>query len=108
MKNSRQYQRESSDGKVTLVMEGKTKKFRILDFSKGGISFISGEVVPDGEHIELIHNKGKLELVVLDGNFDWLSERTSTAGYRIRCQFCPDLRDPDWKRIKDCLYPTSE
>jgi len=102
-KDNRRYKRETVPSDIILLMDGMAKKFKIIDISPGGISFISPSVIANGEDVQLIYEDGKRDLIVLDGALEWESQTNSVSGYRIRCIFRPDLQSDVWKCLKESL-----
>lgn len=105
MKEKRKYPRIHINADVSLTVEGKSKYFKMLDISKGGISFISERVISDGAKINLdVHDGEHIALTVLEGDFQWLCEDSAIAGYKVRCQFTPDLNNEKWTHVQDYFH----
>ena len=71
---------------------GNFSDIRTVDFSKGGLGFISKKPVPLKEHIAVaVELNPQNEVALLLGQVQWVSQNPQTRAYHVGMQFVQEL-----------------
>ena len=105
MNEKRKYPRIHLNSEVSILIAGQSKYFRLVDISMGGMSFISERVISDETELTLdIGDSAKVNMKVLEGDFEWLDEDAAIAGYKVRCRFNSDMDEETWGKTQNYLH----
>lgn len=97
MEDRRQHKRLSYKADFSCFINDSTENFELVDISKGGISFISNQIIENDISITLDFGWGEILAKVIEGDITWT--KSGKASYRVRCAFSDELPADKWTKL---------